>query len=265
MNKKIIAWFSAGVTSAVACKLAIERYGTENVDIYYIKIKSAHPDNDRFIQDCEKWYKKKIKIVYSRKYADRFEVIEGERYINGPSGAKCSKELKKEVRYEVQRLYDNALQIFGFEYAKKEINRAVRFLQQFPDAFPRFPLIETAINKKNCAYILLDNGIALPVMYELGYSNNNCIGCVKGGKGYWNKIRIDFPWYFSKMARYERYIGRSCINGCFLDQLHPDDGKTLNPILPDCGSLCEIKFGDILDKRTNSIFADPSSIIQLYG
>lgn len=30
-------------------------------------------------------------------------------------------------------------------------------------------------------------------MYDLGYANNNCIGCVKGGIGYWNKIRIDFP------------------------------------------------------------------------
>lgn len=203
-DRKIICWFSCGVTSAVACKLAIDRYGKENVDIYYIEINSAHEDNERFIRECEKWYGVKIKRVRSRKYEDQFEVIEKERFINGPYGAKCSKVLKKEVRFEVQALYDNALQIFGFEFAKKEINRAVRFLQQFPEAFPRFPLIETGINKKECAYILLEAGIALPAMYELGYSNNNCIGCVKGGKGYWNKIRIDFPWYFNRMTKLER-------------------------------------------------------------
>ena len=30
-------------------------------------------------------------------------------------------------------------------------------------------------------------------MYDLGYPNNNCIGCIKGGMGYWNRIRKDFP------------------------------------------------------------------------
>ena len=24
-------------------------------------------------------------------------------------------------------------------------------------------------------------GIEIPVMYRLGYNNNNCVGCVKGG------------------------------------------------------------------------------------
>ncbi len=37
-------------------------------------------------------------------------------------------------------------------------------------------------------------------MYDLGYPNNNCIGCVKGGMGYWNKIRKDFPEVFQKRA-----------------------------------------------------------------
>lgn len=59
-------------------------------------------------------------------------------------------------------------------------------------------------------------------------------------------------------------MNRTCIKGTFLDELDPKDGLTLHPILPDCGSLCEIKFGDILDEKTNSIFADPESIIQLY-
>ena len=32
----------------------------------------------------------------------------------------------------------------------------------------------------------------------MGYNNNNCIGCIKGGMGYWNKIRVDFPEVFEK-------------------------------------------------------------------
>ena len=37
---------------------------------------------------------------------------------------------------------------------------------------------------------------------------NNCIGCVKGGMGYWNKIRRDFPERFEEMAALEKEIGR---------------------------------------------------------
>lgn len=88
-------------------------------------------------------------------------------------------------------------QIFGFEYSKKEVNRAIRFKEQYPDAKPIFPLIEKKLTKPECLYYLEQAGIKRPTMYTLGYGNNNCIGCVKGGKGYWNKIRRDFPEYFN--------------------------------------------------------------------
>ena len=75
-------------------------------------------------------------------------------------------------------------------------------------------------------------------MYDLGYRNNNCIGCVKGGMGYWNKIRIDFPEVFERMAKLEREIGHSCINGIFLDELEPGRGRMEDEIIPDCSVMC---------------------------
>lgn len=263
--REVICWLSCGITSAVACKLAIDRYGAENCSVWYQEIDSAHPDNERFIADCEKWFNKKVLRARSKKYVDQFDVIESRRFVNGPHGALCTVELKKEVRYTIQAMYDNALQVFGFEYSLKEINRAVRFLQQYPEAHPRFPLIEMRITKNECADILLKAGIALPAMYLLGYSNNNCIGCVKGGMGYWNKIRIDFPWAFNKMALLEREVGRSCIKAFFLDELDPEAGLTLKPVLPDCGSLCEIQFTDIIDKRARLIYEDVEELIMMYG
>lgn len=50
----IIAWFSCGATSAVACKIALSLY--DDVHIYYIETGFGHPDNTRFLADCEKWY-----------------------------------------------------------------------------------------------------------------------------------------------------------------------------------------------------------------
>lgn len=147
--------------------------------------------------------------------------------------------------------------MFGFEYSKKEINRAIRFKEQYPDAKPLFPLIENKMNKPESLYYLEQAGIKRPVMYELGYGNNNCIGCVKGGKGYWNKIREDFPETFERMAKAEREVGNSCIRNTFLDELDPDAGRKQKIIMPDCGNFCDIEFSEVLHPRLEEVYKEP--------
>jgi len=249
----IIGWFSCGVTSAVACKLAIDKYGVDQVELFYIQIDSAHSDNVRFINDCEKWYGKKINIVSSDKYTDQFDVIEKIKYINGVNGAPCTLHLKKNVRFKIEKYLDFNGQIFGFEYEKKEINRAIRFSQQYSDSKPLFPLIDRKMSKSQCAELLLKNGIKLPKMYELGFHNNNCIGCVKGGKGYWNHVRKHFPNQFNRMSQLEQKIGSTCIKGKFLKDLGKNEGKHEPPVVPDCGTFCEIEFADIIDPNTEQV------------
>ena len=113
------------------------------------------------------------------------------------------------------------------------------------------------MTKQESLYFLEKAGIQRPKMYELGYQNNNCIGCVKGGKGYWNKIRVDFPSYFQQMILAERIVGHSCIKGVFLDELNPNAGRLQKEIMPDCGNFCDLEFTDILDNEVNSIFNNP--------
>ena len=107
-----------------------------------------------------------------------------------------------------------------------------------PEYNHEFPLIDKGLSKAE-AHGLLDRlGVKRPAMYDLGYQNNNCIGCVKGGMGYWNRIRVDFPDVFERMAKLEREVGRSCIKGVFLDELDPDRGREDKEIMPECGILC---------------------------
>ena len=81
-----------------------------------------------------------------------------------------------------------------------------------------------------------------PWNYEHGYSNNNCIGCIKGGMGYWNHIRKDFPEVFESRAKLEREVGHSMLkdkNGpVYLDELDPNRGDMNTEIMPDCGIMC---------------------------
>lgn len=263
-----IAWWSAGITSAVACKMALDMYS--DVELYYIDIDSAHPDNERFKAECERWYGCEINSLKSLKYKDQFDVIEKTGMVNGPTGARCTLELKKQVRFDFEKQHEINLfndfgianQVWGFEFDKEQINRAIRFGQQYGYTNPLFPLIEKGITKNECGGMLLNHGIELPKMYDLGYTNNNCIGCVKGGKGYWNKIRKDFPDSFNKMAKAERMAGYSCINGTFLDELHPFAGRKKKIIMPNCGLLCEVDFADIPDRNLNNVIEGKKTIYE---
>jgi hypothetical protein len=119
-----------------------------------------------------------------------------------------------------------------------EKDRAGRFRMNNPEIVSHFPLIERGLTKRDCFTLIEDAGIELPAMYHLGYHNANCIGCVKGGKGYWNKIRRDFPEVFERMAALEEEIGASCINGSPLRTLDPNAGTHRDLKLPDCGLFC---------------------------
>lgn len=241
---KFLAWFSCGVTSAVACKLAVDKYG-DDVDIWYIETGAAHSDNQRFIKNCENWYGKKILTAQHSKFKNPLEIAAVEVF-NTPWGAPCTKYLKKEVRQQIQNNYNNPIHIFGFEYTKKEINRAYRWKQQNTYNV-YFPLIERQWNKKRCFQELLLNGIEVPAMYKLGYNNNNCIGCFKGGKGYWNKIRTDFPNIFRRTADLELKTRHTCLKQdgkqLYLSNLSPTAGRHEKIDIPECGFFCELEDG----------------------
>lgn len=262
-TKPVIAWFSCGATSAVACKYALQMY--DNVRIVYIETHTGHPDNERFIKDCEAWYGQPIERRDNPKWQNVEYTLLRSHYINGPTGAPCTYHLKKEVRYELEKeIGEWEGQVWGYEFSEHEINRAIRHQEQNPDNKPLFPLIEQQLTKAECLGILQKAGIELPVMYRLGYHNNNCIGCVKGGMGYWNKIRVDFPDVFNRMSEIEREVGASCIKDdkgrVFLDELAPNRGVDEGPIVPECGLFCDLEFQNLMDKRVKLVLSGQSSV-----
>lgn len=232
-NNRVICWFSCGANSAIATKLALKKYGHERVEIMYCDTGGEHPDNMRFLMDCEEWFDHKITVLKNEKYEDHFDVWEKEQWINGVAGARCTVELKKVLRFEVQQMDD--IQVFG--YSADEKHRAERFNNHQPDVITDFILIEKGMQKSDCIGMLANAGIEVPAMYKLGFNNNNCIGCCKGGKGYWNHIRKHFPEHFERAAKLEREIGYS-INDVYLDEMGPDEGiHNIEEI--SCDFLCQ--------------------------
>lgn len=240
---KYIGWFSCGVTSAVACKLALDN-GLD-VDLWYIDTGAEHPDNNRFIADCEWWFGRRIMRAKSNRFNCPLDVAKKELF-NTPYGSPCTKYLKKEVRQkQIMPQYSaDVIHILGFEYTKHEVNRALRWKeQQTPNCY--FPLIEHRLNKKDCLLMLKKARIELPMMYRLGYHNNNCIGCFKAGAGYWNKIRKDFPEVFNETEQVEVETKHTILkeNGqqLYLKDLPEDKGYHTDLEIPDCGLFCDLE------------------------
>ena len=237
---RVVCWFSCGAASAVATKLAIAKYG--KVEIVYTEVVNEHPDNRRFMADCEKWFGQPITILRNERYnADIREVFKQRKFIKGPRGAPCTDLLKRQMRVLFEE--EDDIQVFGFTIEEK--HRADRLIENNKYIQADFTLIEHGLTKGDCLAMIARAGIEIPAMYRLGYRNNNCIGCVKGGAGYWNKIRRDFPIQFAERAADERMVDHAilkCGDGTpvFLDELPLDMGIDVPEPDMECSFFCHM-------------------------
>lgn len=235
MGSKIkVCWLSAGVSSFIAGYL--ER---DTIDEYiYIDIEDQHPDSMRFIKDCERVLGKPVQILKSQ-YGSVENACRAMGYIKfGKGNAHCTGVLKKRVRkqWEYEHRDYEITYVWGFDADEK--HRADVLEETMFEFKHCFPLIERGLTKQDAHGINAELGIKRPAMYDLGYNNNNCIGCVKGGMGYWNKIRVDFPEVFESRAKLERELNSKCLKECFLDELDPKRGRMSDEVTEECSIFC---------------------------
>jgi 3'-phosphoadenosine 5'-phosphosulfate sulfotransferase (PAPS reductase)/FAD synthetase len=250
IKNRIVSWFSCGAASAVATKLAIAEH--KNVQVVYCEVKEEHPDNKRFLKDCEEWFGQKILVLGNDEYKRSIdEVFWRRKYLAGISGAPCTLLLKKRIREDYEK--PNDVQIMG--YTLEEQHRVDRFIDANPDVDLVTPLIDKGLKKEDCLAMVHNAGIELPTMYKLGYKNNNCMGCVKASSpAYWKKIQIDFPKRFEIMRAFEIMTGASIckttIDGVKdvrikLDQLPEHINPLDDTVDIQCGIFCMMAEQDI--------------------
>jgi len=234
---RVVVWFSCGAASACAAKLAVQKYS--NVVVAYCNtLASEHPDNLRFLREVEQWIGLPITIISSEKFGSIEDVFSKARYMSGPFGAPCTREMKKIPRYNFQLPGD--LHVFGL--TGNEGRRRALFEKENADIDIEFTLGD--LTKQDCFDMLAAAGIKIPVMYGLGFKNNNCIGCVKStSPDYWNRVREHFPETFEARAKQSREIGCRLVQiyrkkRIFLDELPAGyvGGKPEEDI--ECGVIC---------------------------
>jgi len=120
-----VAWFSAGVSSAVATKMMIGHIDR----ILYTHIDDQHDDTMRFVLDCQEWFGKPVEILQSPLKSVEGAIMATATYpsgvyVNGPRGASCTRYLKRQVRQAWEYEQTQPLRyVWGMDVGERERER----------------------------------------------------------------------------------------------------------------------------------------------
>lgn len=229
IRERILVWFSCGSASAVAAKKTLELYAaTHEILIVCCDTRpSEHTDNYRFSAECERWFGQPILYIRNNQYEDIDQVFEETRYMAGVGGARCTTALKKMPRLHFAKATD--LHVFGFTADGRERKRIRDFRERNPALRLLDVLGESGMTKARCHLFISEAGILQPMMYRLGFDNNNCPGCVKASSPwYWAMVRKHFPGVFKRRCEQSRALGVRLVEirhhvRIFLDELPPGE------------------------------------------
>lgn len=259
LMEPVVVWFSCGAASAVAAKLTVEKYGSENVRVVNNPIAEEDEDNRRFLADVQDWIGVPIELASHPDYPSNSiqDVWDRRGYMSGIAGASCTMVLKKQARQHWEQTNKTGAMVMGF--TAEERGRHERFKQTERNNIIPI-LLDAGLTKDDCAKVITDAGLALPRMYSLGYPNANCPGCIKAtSPTYWNFVRRVHPDVFADRAATSRRLGVKLVRykgrRIFLDELPPDaKGRPMKSIkMPECGIFCEERIAAAAPERDGGL------------
>lgn len=232
----------------MAAMLTLGRYGNMcNVRILNNPVAEEDEDNRRFLSDVQDWLGVTIEDVRNSKYpsASAEDVWDRRGGMSFPHGAPCTFHLKKEARQQWEAANKPNWHVLGFG-AEEQDRHNMFTLTERSNVLPM--LIEAGLTRQDCYEYVVNAGLKPPRIYELGYPNANCIGCVKAtSPTYWNHVRQVHPDVFARRAEQSRMLGAKLARvknkRIYLDELDPDArGLPIKSMrMPECGLFCEEK------------------------
>lgn len=244
----IVVWFSCGAASAAALKLTINRFPGEEVRAVNNPIAEEHEDNRRFLMDVSEWCGVEIETAAHSDFPSNscVDVWDARKAMSltlprGGSVATCTTVLKREARQQWEAVNSPDWHVLGFTAEEK--SRHESFVsRERENVIP--VLIDAGMTKSDCGDMVRSAGIDLPKIYDLGFPNANCIGCVKAtSPTYWNLVRREFPEEFRSRAEQSRRFGARLVRvggeRIFLDELHPQTRGAPLWQMPPCSLFCE--------------------------
>ena len=92
---RLVFWYSCGAASAVAVKIGLADKKLladfDEVVIAYCHIKEEHPDNARFMKECEQWFGHPITTLINETYDGSIYNVFDKNYMRTPAGSPCTR------------------------------------------------------------------------------------------------------------------------------------------------------------------------------
>lgn len=201
-----IVSLSGGVSSAVAADRVINRYGRQQVTLWFADTSWEDDDLYRFLDDCmARWGGE---LVRYRDGRTPLEVAEDVQLIPNQKRAPCTRILKIEpfVRF-LQTVTKPVTVHLGLDWTElHRMEAPKRNYEAIDGVTVDFPLMWIPYEMHNYFDVIRqDWGIETPQLYKMGFPHNNCGGrCVKQGMREWKRLQMHMPERFNEVRDWEQ-------------------------------------------------------------
>lgn len=200
MRTKHVIMFSGGASSAYVAKWIVDKFGKDEVVLFFTDTQWEDEDNYRFMEEVAAY----IGIEITRRVDGRTpeDVFFEQRFLGNARTAKCSEELKvKQTLVYIEELRQSGYEpIIYFGIGPNEPHRAESLRHHYTHlpldpVEVHFPMIESSNSDLKAKYIIEKEwSIKLPRMYDLGFHHANCGGrCVRAGMHHFANLYLVWP------------------------------------------------------------------------
>lgn len=203
---KHIVSYSGGVGSAITAKMLCDKYGKENVIMLFADTKIESKDQYRFTQDIIKFLG--CEFISISEGRTPWQVFNDVRFIGNTRIDPCSRILKRDLLTKwIRANYkpDECVVWIGIDAS--ESHRLGPVVARTLPYIYRSILIEEDVfitPKQKIAWCNTNN-IKPSIMYEMGFSHDNCGGfCVKAGLGQFKKLYELLPETYAENEKQEQ-------------------------------------------------------------
>lgn len=203
--KHHVVSLSGGTASAVAADRVINRYGKDDVILWFADTLWEDEDLYRFLDDCSaKW---NLPITRTAEGRNPLEVAEDRSIIPNNRIAPCSLDLKQlPFKAFIADLPKPITVHLGLDWTEEHRMERPRAEYEALDGVSVDYPLTWRPRPDGMYYRQVEAwGITPPRLYDLGFPHNNCGGrCVRQGIKEWLRLKSAFPKRFAEVRDWEQ-------------------------------------------------------------
>ncbi len=224
MQNRVI-FFSGGKASLAVADWVQTQYPDDSIVLYFTDTQWENEDLYRFINEASD--KLQLPMLIHSAGITPIQLMFEKKMIYNSMIGDCSKILKQKVardflkkgvrpaiekwrnrdRLKHEDFTTDAALYFGIGF--EEMHRQDAIIKHWKPFRVEMPLINNNIWRDD---VLKKYAIRQPVLYDYGFSHNNCNGrCVKAGQGHYRLLKEQMPDVFQKIMEQEHHL-KICVS-----------------------------------------------------